>query len=435
MEKTFVLSLDGVPYSLLTRMIEQNIMPNLAHLAENASLRKMNSVLPPVSSSAWASFMTGKSPLEHGIMGFLERNPATMDWAVPGHNDLKSETIWTKLSREGKRVFIMNIPLTYPPPEINGIAVCGFLGSDILQGTYPKEIGMFLKNKGYRIDADIELGKRDLKRFVFHLYDVMEKRFEMMRHFWRQESWDFFMLHIMETDRLHHFLWEYMEKGDPLFSELFYDLYRKIDVHIGEILDFLPDETNLILLSDHGFTTLKKEVYLNRWLWKNGFLQFIRPNPQNLHDLHPNSKAYALYPGRIYINLQGREKTGSVLPGTEYENIRGIIKKQLLELNDPDTGEALIKEILTAEELFVSQTNAGILRTDNEPFPNHVPDLLLIANKGYDFKGQLWNKNLFEKTQFNGTHTFDDAFILSRNKEIPECLNSISDVRRCLLEI
>ena len=435
MEKTFVLSLDGVPYSLLTQMIEQKIMPNLAHLAENTSLKKMNSVLPPVSSSAWASFMTGKSPLEHGIMGFLERNPVTMDWSVPGHNDLKSETIWAKLSREGKRVFIMNVPLTFPAPEINGIAVCGFLGSDILQGTYPKEIGHFLKEKGYRIDADIELGKRDLKRFIYHLYDVMDKRFEMMRHFWRQESWDFFMLHIMETDRLHHFLWEYMENNDHIFSELFFELYRKIDERLGEILKMLPDEVNLILLSDHGFTTLKKEVYLNRWLWKNGFLQFLRPNPQNLHDLHPNSKAYALYPGRIYINLKGREKTGSVSPGADYENIRAIIKKQLLELSDPDTGALLIKEILTAEELFAAQTKSEILTGNSEAFPNHIPDLLLIADKGYDFKGQLWNNNLFEKTQFNGTHTFDDAFILSKNKAIPECLDSIADVRRCLLEI
>ncbi len=435
MNKNFILSLDGVPYSLLQRMIEQNIMPNLKHLVESSYLKPMNSVLPPVSSSAWASFMTGKHPVEHGIMGFLERDPKTMDWAVPGHNDLLSETILTKLSRAGKRVFTMNVPLTYPPPEINGIAICGFLGSDILKGTYPKEVGCFLKDNGYWIDADIELGKRDLKQFVYHLYQVMDKRFEMMWHFWQQEPWDFFMVHIMETDRLHHFLWEYMENGDSVFSELFFDLYRKIDIQIGKIFDILPNDTNLVLLSDHGFTTLKKEVYLNRWLWKNDFLKFRNPNPKNLQDVHPNSKAYALYPGRIYLNVFGREKIGTVRPGVEYNGIINELKSQLFKLSDPDTMQPIVKEILTGAELVTLQKKDNIMLAAEKTLANHIPDLLIIPHKGYDFKGQLWNHTIFDKTDFTGTHTFDDAFILSKNRKIPDCLNSISDVRSCLLEI
>jgi predicted AlkP superfamily phosphohydrolase/phosphomutase len=432
MEKNFVLSLDGVPYSLLMKLFELNVMPNLRKLALESSLKEMESVLPPVSSSAWASFMTGVSPLKHGIMGFLERDPQTLDWAVPSHNDLLTETMWAKLSREGKRVFVMNVPLTFPPPKINGIAVCGFLGSDILKGTYPEDVGSFLKSRGYQIDADIELGKRDLKRFIFHLYDILEKRFEMMHYFWKKESWDFFMLHIMETDRMHHLVWEYMENAHAVFSPLFYDLYRKIDIHIGEILELLPDEINFVLLSDHGFTTLKKEVYLNRWLWENGFLKFRRPNPQNLHDIHPNSTAYALYPGRIYINLQGREKNGRIRPGIEYNAVLDELTRKLYELHDPDSWQKIVNQILTAEDLInLYDKEKGLLVSDDNRM-NHIPDLLVTAHKGYDFKGQLWNYSIFDKTKFNGTHTFDDAFILSKNREIPDCLSSIADVRSCL---
>ncbi len=435
MDKIFVLSLDGLPYSLLMKMVGQNIMPNFKNLIETGNIKKMDSVLPPVSSSAWASFMTGKTPVEHGVMGFLERDPVAMNWAVPAYNDLKSETIWAKLSKVGKRVFTMNVPLTFPPPKVNGIAICGFLGNDVMQGTHPAEVGQFLKQRGYRIDADIELGKRDLHGFMWDLNDVLDKRFEMLFHFWKQESWDFFMTHIMETDRLHHFLWEYMENGDAVFSGMFFDLYRKIDARIGEIIKALSPDMNLIILSDHGFTALKKEVYLNRWLWKNGFLQFRRPNPQNLYDLHPTAKAYALYPGRIYINLRGREKTGSVQAGAEYESVCAALKQNLYELCDPDDGQPVVKEILTAPELLARQNQEGRLLTKEESLPTHIPDLLIIANKGYDFKGQLWNKYIFEKKQFTGTHTFDDAFIFSLNKNIPDCLVSIIDVRRCLLEI
>ncbi len=437
MNRIFILALDGVPYSLLKKLIAENRMPNLKGLTEKADFKQMDSVIPPVSSVAWASFMTGRHPGKHGIYGFVERNPDTMQWFVPLSDRLKTKTVQTNLSAAGKRVFMMNVPMTYPPFPVNGISVCGFLGSDLTQGTYPPEIGTFLKARGYIIDADTELAKTDLNAFYNHLIDVVERRVETMWHFWKQENWDFFMIHIMESDRLHHFFWEYMDQGHPVWAEKFYNFYELLDRFIGDIIHQIPKDMPLMLLSDHGFTTLKKEIYLNRWLFEKEYLKFQKPYPETLQDMHPLSKAFSLYPGRIYINLKGREKNGSVEQGLEYEQIRQEIRQKLLELVEPESRSKIIKEIYKGEDLYACDFGKKqILQKDTINFTNrNFPDLVAIPFDGYDLKGNLWQDNIFEKTVFNGMHTFDDAFILLNNGKLPRNRFSIAEVASIIYEI
>ena len=437
MNRIFILALDGTPYTLLKRLIAENRMPNLKRLAENADFKQMDSVFPPVSSVAWTSFMTGSHPGKHGIYGFVERNPGTMKWFVPLSDSIRAKRIQTNLSEAGKRVFMMNVPMTYPPLPINGISICGFLGNDLTKGTYPAEIGTLLKARGYIIDANTEMAKSDLNAFYNHLLDVLEKRIETMWHFWQQENWDFFMTHIMETDRLHHFFWEFMEQDHPVWADKFYYFYELIDQFIGNIIKEIPNGMPLMLLSDHGFTTLKKEVYLNRWLLDEGYLKFLKPYPETLEDLHPESKAYSLYPGRIYINLKDREKNGSVKSGLEYEQIRQEIREKLMDLSDPEIQSKIIKEVYSGEDLY--EYGLGNLPIILKQVINHqqrtYPDLIAIPFEGYDLKGNLWRDNLFEKTIFNGMHTYDDAFILLRNGNLPEKRFAITDISSIIYKI
>ena len=436
MKRVFILAVDGTPFTFLQKAMAEGIMPNLANLAKEGQFRQMDSVIPPISSVAWASFMTGERPAGHGIFGFVERDPSTMDWYVPLSDRLQARTIWDELTAAGKRLFSMNVPLTYPPRPVNGIQICGFLGNDITKGTYPPEIGTLLKARGYRIDSDVELAKIDLSAFYEQLLAILDKRVETLWHFWSQEEWDFFMVHIMETDRLHHFFWQFMEEGHPHWAVKFYDFYRHIDGVIGQIVQRIPPEMPLLLLSDHGFTTLKKEFYLNRWLWENGFLQFTKKIPGTLNDLAPQTKAYSLYPGRIYIHLQGREKNGSVAPGQSYIEVRRHIREKLLAVVDPQSGLPIMDKVFYGEDLF-EQRGLILGRAETESFDprkKNYPDLIAVAQPGYDLKGNLWSEHLFEKTHFNGMHTGDDAFVLTRNMTLPEQRLCIVDLKAIIME-
>ena len=440
-QKIFILALDGLPYSLLNKLLDEGVLPNFKKLVNNHNLRSMKSVHPPISSVAWASFMTGKDPINHNIFGFIEREPETMEVFVPTSVNLKSKTIWEYLSEKGLRVFTMNVPLTYPPKKINGISICGFLGTDIKKGTYPSNVGLELEENGYQIDVDTVKARTDLNGFIKELNYVLDKRTETILKYYDQERWDVFMAHIMATDRLHHFVLQYYEENDPYWTEHFLNIYKKIDVFLGILLEKLPESDELIILSDHGFTVLKKEVFINKWLFDNNYLKFVSNSPpENLTDIHPDSKAYSLIPGRIYINLKGREKSGTVSPGLEYEKLREELRTKIKALIDPETGEHVVSDVQTKEELYLNKNSESLnlsidhLNSKKDAF-YYAPDLIIIGNKGYDFKGNLWMNTLFDKGPIVGTHTFDDAFLFVRNKEIKNSNIRITDLMPSIFDI
>ncbi|MCK7482413.1 MAG: alkaline phosphatase family protein [Candidatus Moduliflexus flocculans] len=102
----------------------------------------------------------------------------------------------------------------------------------------------------------------------------------------------------------------------PVPPERFLDFYRHIDRLIGKIVAAYHKLTNtyagFYILSDHGFTGIVQEVYLNAWLEQNGYLRFLKPEPTGLGDIHGRTRAFALDPNRIYINLKNRFPKGSV---------------------------------------------------------------------------------------------------------------------------
>ncbi len=423
-ERVAVIALDGLPYSLLSRWLKQNRLPFLAGLAGKLNFKEILSEQPPVSSVAWASFMTGLPPEQHGILGFTYRDPQSMDWYVPKGDFITAPLLWEKLSRQGRRVFAMNVPMTWPPRPVNGMTVCGFVGNDLDSGTWPSAFGQELKNRGYIIDADVALARKNRSAFLAHLHEVLDRRLEAAQDYFKREDWDFFMLHIMETDRLQHFFWdEIQDESNPWHAAVF-EIYQKIDRFLARLIGGLAQSTGLVMLSDHGFTGLKAEVYLNRWLWEKNWLRFTKPIPQSLHDLHPQSRAYALYPGRIYINRKDRERSGSVAPGPGFEKLLHEIARELTALRHPLSGEKIIKKVLLTEEAYPARDIRPEVRL-------HLPDLLAVAEPGYDLKGQLWSTSLLDKTIHTGMHTFDDAFLLTNLNSGP--IRSIRDVHDCIL--
>ena len=124
--KVAVLGLDGVPFGLLQRYIENGVMPNLASIARNGCLMRMRSTIPPVSSVAWTSFMTGCNPGEHGIFGFTDLNSDEISLRLPSFDDIRTPTIWQQIGVKDKKSLIVNLPFTYPARPLNGVLVAGF---------------------------------------------------------------------------------------------------------------------------------------------------------------------------------------------------------------------------------------------------------------------------------------------------------------------
>jgi predicted AlkP superfamily phosphohydrolase/phosphomutase len=421
------IGIDGTPYTFMQRLIAEGRAPNAARLAEQGSLLRMDSVWPWVSSVAWSSMMTGVNPAKHNIFGFIDRDPATYKQFIPTSRNMQAKTRWEVLSEAGKRVIVVNVPVTYPPRQVNGILVGGFLSPSLEKAVYPESYLPTLQSLGYIVDADPWKARESKDLALAEVNKALDARIRTLFHLFENEQWDYLHVHVMETDRLHHFLWQQMEEGHPTYAPAFYDFYRRIDDMLGQLAAKLDDHTTLMWMADHGFCTIKKEVYVNRWLADQGWLKLRTTPPdrkKGLDEINPSSVAYSLDPGRVFLRVRGREKEGVVAPGAEYEALRDEIAAAALALRDPDDGAAIFQAAFKREELY------------HGPYFELAADLILAPYDGYDPKGPLYKETLtFKGDELVGMHTYDDAQLYVGGQTIPQTRFSVLNVMPTILRL
>jgi len=413
--RLFILGLDGSPLPLLRRLIASGDLPNLARIFESGDAIEMNSALPDVSAVAWTSINTGKNPGKHGIYGFVDRKPGSNQIEVMTARHVRARTIWELVSDAGRRAIAVNVPLSFPPQRINGIVVSDFLAPSLSKAVFPLSVLPTLESIGYRIDTDPWVARQSIDAFIDDFNVTADKRAEAVLRLMHTEPWDLFMVVFMETDRLHHFLWGYMEEGHPRHGGQFLDAYRRIDQLVGKIVACLNDDDNLIILSDHGFTSLKKELYLNAWLEDEGYLSFLPGRERGLATIARSSRAYSLDPGRIYINQSEREPGGSVSPSDATSLIQEL-HHRMGALTDPEDGTPMVDIVYRREEIYEG------------PEFGRAPDLLVMPRDGYDIKGTLEATALTGRGALVGMHTYDRATLFVRGRRLRAGPASVRDV-------
>src|SRR5205823_571865 len=220
------------------------------------------------------------------------RRPGSQSIEIMTSTHVRARTIWELASDAGRRAVAINVPLSFPPQRINGLVISDFLATDLSKAVYPTRWLPYLQAIGYRIDTDPRVARESLDAFVEDFKVTAEKRAEAVLHLMREEPWELFMVVFMETDRLHHFMWQYMEEEDPVYGPKFIEAYRQIDSLAGRIINSLAADDGLIVLSDHGFATLRKQVYINVWLEQQGYLKFQPDVDRGLESIDPSSVAF-----------------------------------------------------------------------------------------------------------------------------------------------
>ena len=383
-----VIGLDGVPYTLLVDYMKRGIMPELSQLCKTGKLSRMKSTLPEVSSVAWSSFMTGKNPGEHGIFGFMEIDKQSYDYIFPNFNSLKAQPIWV---RDDIKAVAFNIPQTYPAKQMNGVMVSGFVAIDLKKATYPEKIFNYLHGIGYRIDVNARLATENPEAFFNDLFETFEKRRMAIEYLYDNEDWQLFIGIITETDRLHHFFFDSAREGQ--YYSIFEKYYRELDGFIGAMAKKASkDDAVFLTCSDHGFTPIKTEVYLNRWLIEKGYLKL--DSVEGLKGITSGTKAFCLDPSRIYAHLEGKYKRGTVKL-SDCDGLLNELKEQFSRLTFE--GQTLIQNVFLKEDIF------------RGTYADEGPDLYLLPNYGFDLKGSTNKDYIFGKSHFRGMHTYDDA--------------------------
>ena len=420
------IGLDGFPYSLAEELMDEGVMPNLHKLAERGTFRKIKSVFPTVSGVAWSAFQTGENPAAFDVYGFVELTP-DLELTVPTAADLKAPTLWEKLDKAGKQFAALGIPMTYPVPDVKGFMVSGFLAPALDERAVSRpDVLATLRENDYQIDIDPAVAIESPAQFKEDLTAASQARqrtaLALLKGDEDGPEWDFFFLHVMDTDRINHFLWRGRSGSSTDEDGYFWDFYKKLDDFLGKVVDALGDDDELLICSDHGFCALKWEVQLNRWLKHEGYLDYENKPELAYKAIKPGSRAVSLVPGRIHLLTEGAWDDGAV-SDKEYEPLRQEITPKLRAIKHPETGDVVCKQVMKKEEVFEG------------PYVDRAPDIVIDPCNGYDLKAKLGSGHLFEKGPRSGMHTYDDAMLLVGRdlRDIAEADN-IAEVGRLVRE-
>jgi predicted AlkP superfamily phosphohydrolase/phosphomutase len=407
-KKTVIIGIDGVPYRLMEALSDKGIMPNFKELRNEGTFCKMQSSIPELSSVSWSSIITGVNPGIHGIFGFTDFIEGTYSLHFPNFRNLKTKAFW---QRDSKKYIIINVPSTYPAKEINGFLVSGFVALDLEKAVYPSKFIEPLKKLGYKIDVDAQKGHKSKPLFLKDLFETHENRIKTYRYFWDKAgiAWDVFMIVFTGSDRLGHFLWDAYEDSNHEYHSEFLRYFEIIDDEIGNINNQLREEDALIMLSDHGMESVKTNVNINRYLAEEGFCSLDNDPKKNYNNIKEGTKAFALDPARIYLNKEGRFPRGHIK-----KNQEARLKDELIDLFSQlkMNGSPVIKRIYDKKEIY------------HGPYMDNAPDLILQSNSGFNLKGSVLKKEIFDKDIFTGKHTQEDAFLYLRgDADLPDNLS------------
>jgi len=364
-KKVFVLGLDSIPPELLfDKWLDQ--LPNIKRLVSNSIYGAMKSTIPAITCPAWVSMMTSANPGRLGLYGF--RNRLSYDYeglSFANSNTIHQDTVWDILSKIGKKVVVIGVPMTYPPKPVNGCMVTCFMTPDTkCDYTYPHELKTEVESvsNGYILDVG-EFRSDDKEPILKTIYDMTEKRFRLARHFIHSKDWDFFMVVEMGTDRIHHAFWKYFDESHPKYisgsqyRDAILNYYKYLDDEIGETMKLLSDDTLILIVSDHGAKKMVGGICINEWLIQNGYLKLVQ-YPSETTQFNKlivdweNTMVWGEggYYGRIFMNVKGREPRGVIAP-QHYEHFRNELIKKLEDLRD-EHGRNINTKVFKPEDIY-----------------------------------------------------------------------------------
>lgn len=194
---------------------------------------------------------------------------------------------------------------------------------------------------------------------------VLEERIAMLKHELSDFDDGIFNCVFDIPDRVQHMFWRFEDPSHPKHSgkdadhygKVIPNLYQRMDDVVGWVMDEMNDQDDLVICSDHGFSSFRRQVDLNTWLLKKGYLSLQDGgSPKDAGPLFhgvdwSNTKAYALGLAGIYVNKRGREQHGIVSEADSVEVARRIAT-DLMEMSDQREKTSPVSEAVPSAEVF-----------------------------------------------------------------------------------
>jgi predicted AlkP superfamily phosphohydrolase/phosphomutase len=392
--------------------MEDGTLPNLSALARRGLVARTCGIDGFFVGSTWASLYTGANPAQHGLHYQMQLVPGSyrLEDRAAG-TFVERDPFWRVLSRAGKRVAVLDVPLSKIEREITGVQVVEWGGHDSFFGysTLPPELATDVAARfgahpaGASCDAE-RRGAEDYQRFIASLESGVARKGAWSAELLARGGWDLFMQVFTESHCVGHQCWHLHDPahpahdatvaaitGDPLRT-----VYRAIDREIGALVEAAGD-AHVIVFAAHGMASRYGAHFLLRdVLFALGVAAPIPPSlrarvregagrvwrviPGRLRALagplrrrvipdgavRPPTSGIGVDPDRsfcfplanglavsgIRLNLAGREPRGTLAAGEEADRFVEQLERDLLAIIDDESHAPLVKRVVRTRDLY-----------------------------------------------------------------------------------
>ncbi|MXR41853.1 nucleotide pyrophosphatase [Halobaculum sp. WSA2] len=412
---TVTLGLDGGSFELIEPWLQNNKLPNIEYIQRKGTAGDMQSCVPPVTCPNWQCYATGQNPGKLGVFWWetIDREKHNIRNTSRIEN-FDGEPFWRRLNHD---VAVINLPTSYPPPDVNGIHISGGPGAEQTGFTSPASLESKLRDEyDYQVHPEqISLLSKDNpdSPCVDEIYRLIDQRFDVLLDELATGEYEYIHLTVFYLNMLQHFYWD-----DPVVEKA----WQRIDDRVGELLE--ADELNrLLVMSDHGSNETKIEFHINTWLKQQGYLittdsstdwlsrlgitrERIRPFlgklgiewwlrqfiPDRVQDMLPSEDGRIKKSGKE--SVIDWDQSTAVASGqgplyvlsddpTEHERIRSELIEALDGLVD-DQGTTVVSEALPAASVY------------NGPYLDEGPDIILRQAPNVHIDGSIGADSVFD---------------------------------------
>jgi len=288
--KVLLIGLDGIEMDVLRPLLEDGELPNIAGLIDRGVIGPLRTFKPTLSPVIWTSIATGKTPNEHLISHFVSSDRTTPYTS----NSRKGKAIWNIVSDYDLKANVSGFWMTWPAEKINGCMVSqitcraqlakiwkGMLYKDVEKATWPSELideiwpivqpfqtkefidetilpQIFNDLDGIAIsDEEQELLLDSKWSFAGDYINFKASEYLMDKY-----PADIDIVYIGGTDVIAHRFWRYRspelysynidKKSQAAFRNAIDNYYKLADKMVGDLISKVPDNTRVIICSDHG---------------------------------------------------------------------------------------------------------------------------------------------------------------------------------------
>ncbi|MDD3628089.1 MAG: alkaline phosphatase family protein, partial [bacterium] len=283
MNRVFFIGIDAGDLKYIEPLIKRNKLPNFRKIIFEGAYAELISTVPPLTPVAWTSMLSGLDKNEHQIYSWTKFSDNLREIIPINSNDIKVPRIWDILNRFGKKTVVVNVPLTYPAYEIDGVMISGFdaNSNDDNAISMPEHVNKIFKEKfpDYNIVVEYKNIYKGIEKFKALWEEDCRKKTEVFLELMTETRAEFGILVYMIIDHLNHYIPYGLKKHRGILEWA----YSVLDDELGKVMSKMDPDDSIVICSDHGSIFIKQNFYINKWFEDNGYLKFFNDKlPQKI---------------------------------------------------------------------------------------------------------------------------------------------------------